>query len=120
VLQDFSLSEADIEAQVKVETSLPSNTDGMTADRNNNLYMSGLTIDGLMKRDAKTGKVSRFVYDPKMIWPDTLAWGPKNYLYVSSNNLHKHVDGRMDFANPKTPNFVIWRIKMDSKPYTDK
>lgn len=120
VLQDFSLSDADIEAQVKIETSLPSNTDGMTADRDNNLYMSGLTIDGLMKRDAQTGKISRFVYDPKMVWPDTLAWGPKNYLYVSSNNLHKHVDGRMDFANPTTPNFMIWRIKMDSKPYTDK
>lgn len=119
-LKDFSLSEEVIKSHIKVETALPSNTDGMTADRDNNVYMSGLTLNGLMKRDGKTGKVSRFVYDQKMIWPDTLAWGPQNYLYVSSNNLHKNVDGRMNFANPSTPNFIIWRMKMDTKAYTAK
>ena len=92
----------------------------MTADRDNNIYMSGLTLNGLMKRDGKTGKVTRFVYDPKMVWPDTLAWGPQNYLYVSSNNLHKNVAGSMNFANPSVPNFIIWRMKMDTKPYTAK
>lgn len=120
VLQNFSLSDTEIESQIKIVSSLPSNTDGITADRDNNLYMSGLTINGLMKFDAKSQSVSRFVYDSKMIWPDTLAWGPNNYLYVSSNNLNKNVEGRMDYKNPKTPNFIIWRIKMESKPYTDK
>lgn len=120
VLRDFSLSDQQIAAKVKVENTLPSNTDGMTADRDNNLYMSGLTINGLTKRDGKTGELSRFVYDPRMVWPDTLAWGPDNYLYISSNNLNKHVAGSMNFANPAQPNFIIWRTKVEHQPYTAK
>ncbi|WP_439839414.1 L-dopachrome tautomerase-related protein [Aeromonas caviae] len=120
VLRDASLSDEQIEAKVKVENTLPSNTDGMTADRNNNLYMTGLTINGLTKRDGKTGELSRFAYDARMVWPDTLAWGPNNYLYISSNNLHKNVAGTMNFKNPLNPNFIIWRTKVDNAPYTQK
>ncbi|MDG3086544.1 L-dopachrome tautomerase-related protein [Vibrio hannami] len=118
ILRDFSRSEAEIQASVKEVTTLPSNTDGMTADRDNNLYMTGLTINGIMKRDAKTGDVTRLVYDDTMVWPDTLAWGPDNNIYISSNNLHTHVDGKMNFKDPKTANFKIWKLAVNKKPYS--
>jgi len=118
ILRDFSRSEAEIQASVKEVTTLPSNTDGMTADRDNNLYMTGLTINGIMKRDAKTGDVTRLAYDDTMIWPDTLAWGPDNNIYISSNNLHTHVDGKMNFKDPKTSNFKIWKLAVNKQPYS--
>ncbi|MCE7639402.1 major royal jelly family protein [Vibrio fluvialis] len=118
ILRDFSRSEAEIQASVKEVTTLPSNTDGMTADRDNNLYMTGLTINGIMKRDAKTGDVTRLVYEDTMVWPDTLAWGPDNNIYISSNNLNTHVDGKMNFKDPATSNFKIWKLTIDQKPYT--
>ncbi len=118
ILRDFNRSEAEIQASVKNVTNLPSNTDGITADRENNLYMTGLTINGIMKRDAKTGDVTRLVYDDTMVWPDTLAWGPDNNLYISSNNLHTHLDGKMDFKNPKTSNFKIWKLTVNKQPYS--
>lgn len=120
ILQDFDRSEAEIQASVKAVTTLPSNTDGMTADRDNNLYMTGLTINGIMKRDAKTGDVTRLTHNDDMVWPDTLAWGPDNNLYISSNNLHTFVDGKMNFSNPKTSNFRIWKLSLNKKPYTSK
>ncbi|MDV7105135.1 L-dopachrome tautomerase-related protein [Vibrio sp. TH_r3] len=120
LLRDFKRSEAELQASVKTVTNLPSNTDGMTADRDNNLYMTGLTINGIMKRDGKTGDVSRLTYDENMVWPDTLAWGPDNQLYISSNNLHTFVDGKMNFKNPKTSNFKIWKLDVDKKSYTAK
>ncbi|MDP2808703.1 MAG: L-dopachrome tautomerase-related protein [Rhodocyclaceae bacterium] len=120
LIRDFSKSEDDVKKAVKVEATLPSNTDGMTADRDNNLYMTALTLNGLMKRDAKTGKVSTFVTHDDISWPDTLAWGPKGSLYLVSNHLHLWVDGDMDFDNPKVPNFRIYRMKVGAKPYSAK
>ncbi|HEY0856901.1 MAG TPA: L-dopachrome tautomerase-related protein [Albitalea sp.] len=120
LIRDFGKSEDEIKKAVKVEATLPSNTDGMTADRNNNLYMTALTLNGVMKRDAKTGEVSTLVTHDDISWPDTLAWGPGGTLYLVSNHLHLWVDGDMDFDNPKVPNFRIYRMKLGAKPYTAK
>lgn len=117
LIRDFSASEQQVAAAAKVETVLPSNTDGMTADRANNLYMTALGLNGIMKRDAKTGKVDLLVADDAISWPDTLAWGPKGALYLVSNHLHLWVDGDMDFDRPKVPNFRIYRLNTGAKPY---
>lgn len=118
LLRDFSTSETAIEAAVKVDAVLPSNTDGMTADRAGNLYLTAQSLDGLMKRDGKTGMIERFVHHPEMNWPDTLAWGPDGSLYVVSNHLNVWVDGDMNFKDPAIPNFRIWKIEGVGEPYT--
>lgn len=118
LLRDFDASETVIENAVDVVTSLPSNTDGMTADRAGNLYMTALTLDGLMKLDGATGAISRFAHHPEMNWPDTLAWGPDGSLYAVSNHLHVWVDGDMNFEDPAIPNFRIWKIPQVGESYT--
>ncbi|WP_439258451.1 L-dopachrome tautomerase-related protein [Lonepinella sp. BR2271] len=117
ILRDFSLPESEIEKHVKIVNLLPSNTDGMTADRAGNLYMTGLTINGLMKRDAKTGEISRLFYNQNMVWPDTLSIGNDGSLYVSSNNLHRN---DLNYVDPPTTNYKIWKLTINQKPYTDK
>ncbi len=120
LIRDFSQSEDAVKKVVKIEATLPSNTDGMTADRAGNLYMTALTLNGLMKRDATSGKVSTFVTHKDISWPDTLSWGPKGSLYLVSNHLHLWVDGDMDFDSPKTPNFRIYRMNLGASPYHAK
>lgn len=120
VIRDFSKTEDEVKAAAKVVATLPSNTDGMTADRDNNLYMTALGLNGVMKRDARTGEVSTFVSHEDISWPDTLAWGPKGTLYLVSNHLHLWVDGDMDFDQPKVPNFRIYRTTVGAKPYHAK
>jgi sugar lactone lactonase YvrE len=120
LIRDFSKTEEEVMKAVKVEATLPSNTDGMTADRAGNLYMTALTLNGLMKRDAKTGLVSTFVTHQDISWPDTLSWGPKGSLYLVSNHLHLWVDGDMNFDQPKVPNFRIYRMNLAAKPYHAK
>ncbi|MBL6930872.1 MAG: SMP-30/gluconolactonase/LRE family protein [Rhodospirillales bacterium] len=120
LLRDFKTSETVIENMVRVVTTLPSNTDGMTADRDGNVYMTALTLDGLMKLDGKTGQLSRFVHHPEMNWTDTLAWGPNGALYVVSNNLNVWVDSDMNFKNPPVPNFRVWKIPAVGESYTKK
>ncbi len=120
VIRDFSVSEDDVKKAAKVVTTLPSNTDGITSDRANNLYMTALTLNGIMKRDAKTGKVSTYVSDDEISWPDTVAWGPGGSLYFVSNHLHIWVDGDMDFDKPAVPNFRIYKTNVGAKPYHAK
>jgi sugar lactone lactonase YvrE len=120
LLRDFTITEAQIKNAVTLET-IPSNTDGLTADRNGNLYLTGLTLNGVMKRDAITGAVSTLFSHDDISWPDTLAWGPDGSMYVVSNHLHLWVDGDMNFDTPNAvPNFRIyrWTGTVGTKPYT--
>lgn len=118
LLRDFNTPESEIEKAVQIVTSLPSNTDGITSDRDGNLYMTALTLNGIMRRDARTGELSRFVYHKSMSWPDTVGWGPNKSLYVVSNHLNLYVQGDMDFEGPAVPNFRIWRINNVGDSYT--
>lgn len=120
LIRDVSKSEAEIAKAVQVVATLPSNTDGMTADRQNNLYMTALGLNGIMKRDAKTGAVTTYVQHDDISWPDTLAWGPKGALYLVSNRLHLWVDGDMDFEKPAVPNFRIYKMQTGATPYHAK
>jgi sugar lactone lactonase YvrE len=120
LIRDFSRTEDEVKRAVQVVATLPSNTDGITADRASNLYLTALTLNGIMKRDAQTGQVSTLVASDEISWPDTLAWGPGGALYLVSNHLHLWVDGDMDFDQPKVPNFRIYRLKLGAKPYHAK
>ena len=118
VMRDAQATGTDIENAVKVEAVLPSNTDGMTADNAGNIYMTALSLDGVMRFEEATGRVTRFAHNPEMNWPDTLAWGPDEALYVVSNHLHLWVDGDMNFKDPEIPNFRIWKIPGVGRSYT--
>lgn len=120
LLRDFATSETLIENAVDVAAVLPSNTDGMTADNKGNIYMTALSLDGVMKYEEATGRVTRFAHHPEMNWPDTLAWGPDGELYVVSNHLHMWVDGAMNFETPEIPNFRIWKIPGVGVSYTSE
>lgn len=119
LLRDFATPEATIKAAVQQQT-LPSNTDGLTADRNGNLYLTALRLNGVLKRDA-AGAVTTLFSDNAISWPDTLSWGPDGSLYMVSNHLHLWVDGDMNYDTPNAvPNFRIYKFKgtQGAKPYT--
>lgn len=118
LLRDFTVSETVLENAVDRVMSLPSNTDGMTADNEGNIYLTALSLGGIMKLDGTTGQLSRFAHHPEMNWPDTLAWGPDGGLHVVSNHLHVWVDGEMNFDDPEIPNFRIWQIPGVGQSYT--
>ena len=120
LLRDFNTSEEQLRTAVKRVATLPSNTDGMVSDRDGNLFMSALQLDGVMLLDAKTGQVSTYVSHPEMSWEDTLGWGPDGSLYLTSNHLHLWVDGEMDFDNSAVPNFRIWKIPAGRHSYTQE
>lgn len=117
LLQDGAVSDAEIEAAVRIETTLPSNTDGMTSDKDGNIYLTALQLNSVLKWDPARRELTRIAYDAEMVWPDTLAWSPENDLHVISNHLHLWVDGVMNFDNPDVPNFTIWKLPVNAPSY---
>lgn len=117
LLRDASVSESELQAAVRVEVVLPSNTDGLTADKAGNIYLTALQLNGVLKYDTNTRRLSQVAYHPEMVWPDTLAWAPDGTLHVISNHLHLWVDGDMNFKDPDVPNFTIWRLPVKAEPY---
>jgi sugar lactone lactonase YvrE len=120
LLQDFNTPEATIAASVKTVATLPSNTDGMTADREGNIYLTALTLDGIMKYDTKTGQLTKLLQNTKIDWPDTMGWGPGGALYFSTGHLNLWVSNAMNFKNPKVPNFSIMKVDLHETPYLAK
>lgn len=120
LLRDAKVSEADLQKAVKSVATLPSNADGMVADREGNLYLTALEKNGIERWDHVTGKFSLLATQPNMSWPDTIGFGANGHLYVSSGHLNRYVDGSMDFDHPASPNFVIWDIGTHAKSYLAK
>jgi sugar lactone lactonase YvrE len=117
LLRDAKVSEAELQGAIRTEVVLPSNTDGLTADNDGNVYLTALQLNGVLKWDTNTRRLSQVGYHPEMSWPDTLAWAPDGSLHVISNHLHLWVDQDMNFENPNVPNFTIWRLPVKAKPY---
>jgi len=117
LLRDSNVSESELQAAVRVEVVLPSNTDGLTADKAGNIYLTALQLNGVLKYDTNTRRLSQVAYHPEMVWPDTLAWAPDGNLHVISNHLHLWVDGDMNFKDPDVPNFTIWRLPVKADSY---
>ncbi|NLS08045.1 hypothetical protein HGP14_33120 [Rhizobium sp. P32RR-XVIII] len=117
LLRDSKVSESELEAAVRVETQLPSNADGLAADRDGNVYLTALQLNGVLKWEPATRRLTQVAYNPEMVWPDTLAFAPDGTLHVLSNHLHLWVDGDMDFTNPSVPNFTIWKLPVKANSY---
>ncbi|WP_416798125.1 L-dopachrome tautomerase-related protein [Ciceribacter azotifigens] len=117
LLRDSKVSESELEAAVRMETTLPSNADGLAADKEGNVYLTALQLNGVLKWNPATRQLTQVAYDPEMVWPDTLAFAPDGTLHVLSNHLHLWVDGDMDFTNPRVPNFTIWKLPVKARSY---
>jgi sugar lactone lactonase YvrE len=117
LLRDPKVSESELQHAVRLEAVLPSNTDGLTADRDGNVYLTALQLDSVLRYDPAMRRLVRLAHHPEMVWPDTLAWAPDGTLHVISNHLHLWVDGEMDFASPPVPNFTIWALPHKAMPY---
>ena len=112
VVRDFDKPEQDIIKAITQEGILPSNADGLAMDRDDNLFMAGVALSGIMVRDGKSGKVSALLSDPQIGWPDTLAWGPGGDLYFVANNINVWLDKAMEFDKPNAPNFRLYKVPM--------
>ncbi len=83
-------------------------SDGLIFDNSGNLYLTDYEHHAIRRINADqlaangTPHVETFVADPRMIWPDTLAVGPDNFLYITVNQLNRmpRMQGGNDLRKP--------------------
>ncbi len=85
-LRDPSLPPAALAAAVEnLGTSVA--TDGMEIDEFDNLYLTAIEQNAVVVR-RPDGRFDTLVSDPRLAWPDTIAFAPNNTLLVSTAQIH--------------------------------
>ncbi|MGF7031636.1 sugar lactone lactonase YvrE [Paenibacillus mucilaginosus] len=108
LLRDFDTPMEKIEQSVTALGSKGTNTDGMHADNQGNVWYTMLEDQGI-GRYSREGKFQPFVSDDRMLWVDGVAFDQKGSLIFNSNRLHelRGTQETVDWTHPY--NLVIWK-----------
>lgn len=85
-LIDPALTSKDRAAKLEVVGTKPP-SDGMLIDGQENLFITSVN-DGAIGVLNNRGKYSTWLRDPLLLWPDGMAFGPDQAIYVTINQLY--------------------------------
>ena len=110
-LADRSKSDAEVAATVKDLGEKGGASDGLESDGQGRVYISDLEHDAIHRRNA-AGEIETIVYDPRVLWPDTLSLAADGYLYFTANQIERGPvhHGGQDFRQKP---YVLFRVKVD-------
>ncbi len=109
-LTDEKLSKSDLEGKVEAvaKTGPP---DGMLEASDGSVYLTNLETNGIDRWDPITKKVERIISDKRLLWPDTMSWGPDGSIYVTASqieNMPRFNDGK----STRTESYKVYRLTM--------
>jgi sugar lactone lactonase YvrE len=86
--------------------------DGMLTGPDGSLYLTNVENDSIDRLDLVTGQVNSVVQDKQLQWPDTMAWGPNHYLYVTASQIHRMPKNNAGVSKQDGP-FRLFRLKVE-------
>jgi len=107
-LIDESLTPEQLAAKVERLGPTPK-PDGMLEGRDGTVYLAAFEEDAIARFDPTTKKTTTVIADPRLQWPDTMAWGPDGKLYVTTSQIHrmpKYHGGQSKQQGP----FAVYRL----------
>ncbi len=89
-------------------------SDGLESDDKGRLYLTDYEDNAILRRGTD-GSYETLVYDPRVLWPDTLSLAADGHLYFTANQLHrqKQFHGGKDLRRKP---YVLFRVKVDAGP----
>ncbi|HVZ94571.1 MAG TPA: L-dopachrome tautomerase-related protein [Phycisphaerales bacterium] len=106
-LRDANLTEEEVGAAVeKVGETVV--TDGMEMDAAGNIYFTAIEQNAIVVR-SPDGTMSTLAQDQRLVWPDTMAFGPGNALYVTTSRINESEWFAAEGARLQGP-YGIWRM----------
>lgn len=103
-------NDLDVEAAVeKVGTTEA--PDGMLETPEGDVLLAAFEKGAIVRVDATSGKSTPLIADKRLQWPDTLAWGPDGWLYVTTSQIHrtpKYNGGKSKLEEP----FKLYRLQV--------
>jgi sugar lactone lactonase YvrE len=107
-LTDEKLSKKDLESKVENVGQTPA-PDGMLEAPDGSVYMTDLEHNAIVRWNPATKSVEQVIADKRLMWPDTLSWGPNGELYVTASQ----IENMPRFNNGKsmqTEPYKLWKI----------
>jgi sugar lactone lactonase YvrE len=107
-LADETLTEAELAEKVEKVGITPA-PDGMLEGKDGRIYLAAFEMNSVVRFDPSSGNKMTVIEDEKLQWPDTLAWGPKRELYVTTSQIHRVPKYNAGKDKRKGP-FALYRI----------
>lgn len=115
-LADKNLSDAEVAATVK-DLGEKGASDGLESDSTGRIYITDYEHNAIRRRlpQAMAGTAETLVFDPRVLWPDTLSLGSDGYLYFIANQLHRQ-PGFHNGNDLREQPYSLFRIAVDARP----
>ncbi len=114
VLANMTKSDSDINAAVVPLGPKPGPTDGMESDRANRVYVTDYAHNAV-ERYLPSGKYETVLQGPRLIWPDSIAFGPNGFMYLTVDQLDRQKKYHHGHDLRRRP-FLLVRVRTDSQP----
>ena len=111
VLADPGKSDADVAATVKDLGEKGGGSDGLESDAEGRVYLSNYEHHAIHRR-LSTGEIETVVYDPRVLFPDTLSLASDGFLYFTSNQVGR-IAGFNNGHDHRQKPYAIFRVKVD-------
>lgn len=112
-LRDRNMTDKELSGQVK-DWGEKGASDGMITDADGVVY-AGDYENNAIRAIRPDGSMRTVVYDPRVLWPDTLSIGPDGYLYFTANQLHRQASYHNGQDKRQKP-YSLFRVKIGSGP----
>jgi sugar lactone lactonase YvrE len=107
-LTDEKLSKSDLESKVENVAQTPA-PDGMLEAPDGSVYLTDLEHNGVVRWNAASKQIEPVITDKRLLWPDTLSWGPHRELYVTASqieNMPRFNNGKSTRTEP----YKLWKV----------
>lgn len=115
-LTDKNSSDAEVAATVK-NLGEKGASDGLESDSAGRIYITDYEHNAIRRRLPQTmaGSAETLVFNPRVLWPDTLSLGSNGYLYFIANQLHRQ-PGFHNGNDLRSKPYSLFRIAVDAQP----
>lgn len=90
-------------------------SDGLESDAEGNIYSTNYEHNAILRLRHYDKMWETLVYDPRLLWPDTLSLGTDGYLYVIVNQLHRQARYNKGIDLRVKP-YILFRIRINAQP----
>jgi len=109
-LRNESLSGKDLESKV-AKVAVTPKPDGLLEAPNGKILLTAIEEDAIVEVDSNTAKTKVLVKDKRLQWPDTMSWGPKGTLYITTSQIHRMPKNNGGVSKQEGP-FGVFRLQL--------
>jgi sugar lactone lactonase YvrE len=107
-LTDETIPETELESKVENVGQTPA-PDGMLEAPDGSVYLTDLEGSAVVRWDPASKRLAQVIADKRLLWPDTLSWGPNSEIYVTTSqieNMPRFNNGKSTRTQP----YKLWKI----------